>query len=177
MPLPIDLNPDVAVGISLPIQGGNGGYFNQTYTTREQVVSNLLNLLLTIPGERLMQPDFGSKLHQYIFEQFTDGVAEALKSSIENAIKIWLPYVGIEEIIVTDGVESPGDEYNENNYHTIIVRLVVFLNVDPETHMEITLRGEGETGKVIIDSIGPNGTGSPESDSSDKQVYNSLKGL
>ena len=43
--------------------------------------------------------------------------------------------------------------------------------------MEITLRGEGETGKVVVDSITPNTSSTPETDSSNKQVYNSLKGL
>ena len=48
MPLPIDLDKDVAVGISLPVQAGKGGYFNQTYTTAEQVVSNVINLVSLI---------------------------------------------------------------------------------------------------------------------------------
>ena len=37
---------DYAIGISLPIQIGNTA-FNQTFTTNEQIKSNVKNLLLT----------------------------------------------------------------------------------------------------------------------------------
>ena len=44
MPLPIDFDKDVAVGISLPIELGPNGYFRQTFTTIEQVSSNVISL-------------------------------------------------------------------------------------------------------------------------------------
>ena len=43
---PIDFNNDVAVGVKLPF-GKPNGLFSQSYTTEEQAVSNLKNLLLT----------------------------------------------------------------------------------------------------------------------------------
>ena len=72
MSSPIDQDKDVAVGITLPLRLGNSGYFEQSYTTLEQVKSNVINLLLTIPGERYMQPTFGSNLYSHLFEQFDD---------------------------------------------------------------------------------------------------------
>jgi hypothetical protein len=38
----------VAIGITLPIQRGNGGFFAQSYQTSEQVKSNIKNLILKI---------------------------------------------------------------------------------------------------------------------------------
>ena len=116
MPLPIDLNKDVAIGISLPIQAGMNGYFNQTYTTLTQVGSNLINLLLTIPGERYMQPTFGSKLHEYIFEQFDDYIEDGIIDSITRSIEEWLPYVQIHELTVIP----------DEDYHKIYVSLDQF---------------------------------------------------
>ena len=43
---PIDFKADVAVGVKLPF-GKPNGLFTQSYTTEEQAVSNLKNLLLT----------------------------------------------------------------------------------------------------------------------------------
>ena len=97
MPLPIDLDKDVAVGISLPLINGPGGYFRQTYTTLEQVTSNVLNLLLTIPGERVMQPEFGSTLMDVVFNQGPD-VENDIDEAIREAVSNWLPYVIINEI-------------------------------------------------------------------------------
>ena len=62
----------VAIGITLPIQKGNGGYFAQSYQTSEQVKSNIKNLILTRKGERLMHPNFGTDLYNTLFNQNTD---------------------------------------------------------------------------------------------------------
>ncbi len=176
MPLPIDLDKDVAVGISLPLINGPGGYFRQTYTTLEQVTSNVLNLLLTIPGERVMQPEFGSKLHEYLFEQFDEGTEEVIENSIVEAMAKWLPYVNIENISVTDGLETPSDRFHESQYHMIVVSLTISLKVDPDTHMVIRFRGEGETGNVVVDKISQGGSsGAPGTHKSSKQTYDSIK--
>ena len=54
---PLDFEKDVAIGITLPF-GKNKGLFSLSYTTEEQSISNLKNLLLTRKGERLFQPEF-----------------------------------------------------------------------------------------------------------------------
>jgi len=64
-----DLNPDVFIGVSLPLDYGSQGFFNKTRTTLQQTRSNIKNLLLTIKGERLGNPTFGSDLMRVIFEQ------------------------------------------------------------------------------------------------------------
>jgi hypothetical protein len=62
---PIDLQPRVAIGISLPFNGPTG--FNGTYTTADQLKTNILSFLLTNRGERLFQPTFGANLrHLYL---------------------------------------------------------------------------------------------------------------
>ena len=69
---PIDLpqNDKVAVGVTFPFDGP--AVFNSSYTTKEQVKSNLINLLLTSPGERLMNPTFGVGIRDLLFEQVID---------------------------------------------------------------------------------------------------------
>ncbi len=172
MPLPIDFDKDVAVGISLPIELGPNGYFRQTFTTIEQISSNVINLILTIPGERYMQPTFGSKLHEHLFEQFDEGVIELISDSINDSIKEWLPYVNIEELKVTDGL----DDTDPDSAHTIRVSLTISLKDDPDTHMNITFRGESLSGGVVVESIAPiSETYNPLSGKTSKQIYNSVK--
>ena len=87
-----------AVGITLPIQRGNDGYFRQSFRTFDQVRSNLKNLLLTKKGERLLQPDFGSGLHDLLFNPATEKFEEDLETTINNAVAKWLPYITVEDI-------------------------------------------------------------------------------
>tara|TARA_B100000287_G_scaffold210475_1_gene198648 strand:+ start:881 stop:1402 length:522 start_codon:yes stop_codon:yes gene_type:complete len=172
MPLPIDLDKDVAVGISLPVELGPNGYFRQTYTTLEQVTSNVINLILTIPGERYMQPTFGSRLHEHLFEQFDESIQEFIEDSINESMEEWLPYVNIVDLKVTDG----GDDLDPQSGHTIRVSLTIALSDDPDTHMNITFRGEAQSGGVTVESISPiTDNYNPLSNRTSKEVYNSVK--
>jgi|TARA_B100000073_G_scaffold208773_1_gene173150 hypothetical protein len=87
-----------AVGITLPIQRGNDGYFAQSFRTFDQVRSNLKNLLLTKKGERILQPEFGSGLHDLLFQPATEKFEEDLETTINEAVAKWLPYVIVEDI-------------------------------------------------------------------------------
>tara|TARA_B100002019_G_C21162833_1_gene544256 strand:- start:17 stop:448 length:432 start_codon:yes stop_codon:yes gene_type:complete len=87
-----------AVGITLPIQRGNEGYFRQSFRTFDQIRSNLKNLLLTKRGERIFQPDFGSGLHDLLFNPATEKFEEDLETTINDAVAKWLPYVIVEDI-------------------------------------------------------------------------------
>jgi hypothetical protein len=63
---PIDLKPNKAVGVMLPL--GGSPMFKSSYTTEQQAISNLKNLLLTTKGERPFQPLFGSDIYSLLFE-------------------------------------------------------------------------------------------------------------
>ena len=64
--LKFDEQKDVFIGVKLPIQNGQQGYFDSSLTTIDQVKSNLRNLLLTIKGERLKA--IGGDSYQAIIE-------------------------------------------------------------------------------------------------------------
>jgi hypothetical protein len=57
-----DLDPNVLIGLQLPLGVHQDGVFKQTQTLLEQTKSNIRNLLLTRRGERLGNPTFGSDL-------------------------------------------------------------------------------------------------------------------
>lgn len=97
---PIDLDKDIAVGITLPF-GKNKGLFNLSYTTEEQAISNLKNLLLTRKGERVFQPNFGSSIPSLLFEQMNSGLETDLDQSLRDDIGFWLPYIVIDSIDIS----------------------------------------------------------------------------
>ena len=88
---------DYAIGITLPIQIGDVA-FNQSYTTLEQIKTNIKSLLLTKKGERLMQPQLGSGLQELLFESIDDDLASKIEDIIVSSIETWLPYVTIQQI-------------------------------------------------------------------------------
>ena len=107
-----------AVGITLPIQRGNDGYFAQSFRTFDQVRSNLKNLLLTKKGERILQPEFGSGLHDLLFQPATEKFEEDLETTINEAVAKWLPYVIVEDINI-----DISKEQTDNNQAKVSLNL------------------------------------------------------
>ena len=130
---PLDFDKDIAIGIKLPysntystfspnmdyvtgslIRNDSVSLFEKTYTSADQTTYNLINLVLTKKGERLMHPDFGTSVYGYLFEPIDTTVEINLKESLTRDIKYWLPYIIINDIIVTsEGID-------ENTLHIAI---------------------------------------------------------
>ena len=125
-----DLNPDIFIGLKLPFNRDKSGLFGRTQTTLEQAGSNIKNLLLTAKGERVMQPDFGSRLRDLLFEQYTEDLEERIAEEIQEAMSTWLPY------IVISSVDIIQDETNPNQTK---VDLDFSLNYEPNRFDSITL--------------------------------------
>ena len=95
---PLDLKKNTAIGVMLPL--GGDPLFKLSYTTEEQSISNLKNLLLTRKGERPFQPFFGTDIYSLLFEQMTQDLEDSLSSSLTADIQYWLPYIVISSIDV-----------------------------------------------------------------------------
>ena len=93
-----DLNPDTYIGLKLPMGYSETGYFKQTKTTLQQAKYNIINLIKTIPGERLGQPEFGSNLHTILFEPMNEDFSDILEDAVRTSIEKWLPYINIKRI-------------------------------------------------------------------------------
>jgi phage baseplate assembly protein W len=102
---PLDLQKNIAIGVALPFNAP--GVFKSTYTTKDQVKSNLVNLLLTDIGERVMNPTFGCDLKRFIFEGITDENTSLIIESVTNSINIFVP-----EVTVTNITIIPNTDYN-----------------------------------------------------------------
>ena len=98
-------NPDIAIGVTFPFSGQ--AIFNSSYTTMDQAISNLKNLLLTMRGERYIVPNFGTNLVQALFQPATPELKEFIINDITSAISFWLPYIVIIELTVNTFEDDP----------------------------------------------------------------------
>jgi phage baseplate assembly protein W len=99
---PLDLQKNIAIGISLPFNGPSGP-FNSTYSTKDQIKSNLINLVLTNKGERVFNPEFGMDLRRLLFEGMTEDIVPVIQDIITSNINMFIPEVIVGNInIVQD---------------------------------------------------------------------------
>ena len=96
----IDRNEDKYVGIRFPLDHSPEGFFYKTKTVLEQSKANLQNLLLTTPGERIMQPEFGSQLKFIVFEQGQD-IPGRIEETIRSTTDRFLSYINIINVFTT----------------------------------------------------------------------------
>jgi hypothetical protein len=96
---PLDLQKNTSIGISLPFNGP--GVFNKTFTTRDQIKSNMINLILTNKGERIMNPEFGADIRKSLFEQITDDTVTSITEHIVEAVSTFIPEVTLTNVDVT----------------------------------------------------------------------------
>jgi len=115
---PLDLNKNVAIGVAFPFDAD--GVFNQTFTQKEQVKSNLINVLLTEPGERVNLPAFGVGLKNLLFETEID--TNSLESRIDNQVKIYIP----EITLISANANFSPDE------HILYIKIVYRYNPSSE---------------------------------------------
>lgn len=122
----VNIKDTKPIGVTLPFNNQNG-VFNLSYTNVEQVLSNLKNLLMTKKGERIMQPDFGTDLEYYLFEQITDELTfkESLLGEIRTALTMWMPYVTISEVDMEVNVADDGRVSEPQ--HAVAISLTLFI--------------------------------------------------
>lgn len=93
---PIDLNPNVAVGVNLPLNGSS--VFTPNYLTSQAVQNNLINYFLTNPGELPLNPTFGGGLRAFLFEQISEGTLIGLESKINSNIVSVFPNIIVNSL-------------------------------------------------------------------------------
>jgi len=111
---PDDLNPNVAIGVNLPLNGP--GVFNSTYITQEAIKNNLINFFLTNPGERPLNPSFGAGLRVFLFEQANEPTFENLNSFISSKLEVFFPEVRILKLDILSPDEEPNSIIVTLNY-------------------------------------------------------------
>jgi phage baseplate assembly protein W len=74
---------------------------------KDVVTQNLKMLLLTSPGERVMDPEFGAGLRRQLFKMKVQGLETDIRGIIYQQVKKYMPYVEIPSIEFADIPENP----------------------------------------------------------------------
>ena len=166
---PFNTTPNIAIGVKLPFNKpasafselsnyasgstDGGSVFVQSYTTLEQVVTNIKSLLLTRKGERFMQPNLGTNIFDFLFENLTNEALETLQESIEDDFEYWLPYATLNNLIVTE--DRAFNRFNirfEVAVTTIRANIIINVLLDEETILQIDVE-DTETDDLAQDAL------------------------
>lgn len=85
--------------IGIGVQFQPNSVFTSTYTTKQQVKNQLINYILTNPGERLFQPYFGSGIRNILFQQEVD--LEGLEGTLQEGIENYVQNIIVNSINIT----------------------------------------------------------------------------
>jgi len=109
---PNDLRPSVGIGVDLPFSGPIA--FIPNYQTKDAIKNNLINYLLTNPGERIENPSFGAGLRQYIFSQITNNNLEFIQEDLQGKINTNFPEISLDFVEVLQSVNANTIQVNIN---------------------------------------------------------------
>lgn len=103
-------------GIKYPfVSDGYEKFFVDTNdSVMEKVRSQLMHVVFTPKGQRLRNPQFGTDLVRYIFEQSDSTSWDEIKNEVSEAVKRWVPNCAVNGIEVVR---------NEEDEHEIYVKL------------------------------------------------------
>lgn len=93
------LNPNVGVGLSIPFNSPSA--FKTTYSYKDQIKYNLINLLLTNKEERLFNSNFGTDLRNQLFNQLIDDNFETTIDNLKTIINFYFPEIIINDIKIS----------------------------------------------------------------------------
>lgn len=87
------------IGPKLPLASDDvDGHFGLIKTLGDEVQQNLKHLILTSPGERVMDINFGVGIRRFLFEQMVPQTQDKIESRILSQVKQYLPFVRITKI-------------------------------------------------------------------------------
>lgn len=74
-------------GYPFEIKSGNGRV--RISAERENIRESVIIILSTEPGERIFHPDFGTRLHQFLFELIDPQTKEMICREIRHSLQLW----------------------------------------------------------------------------------------
>ena len=85
-------------GVALPLVKDSSDGFRMLKKAKDVLRQNFKMLILTNPGERVMDPEFGVGIKQFLFENFGHGTYQAIETKIRSQAATYIPSITIQEI-------------------------------------------------------------------------------
>ncbi len=93
------------------------------------IKNSIVNLFTTIPGEKLLNPEYGLNLNQYLFEPCDENTAQSMADAIFSQVSYFEPRVEVDRIEVNAKMDKQEFEITLglrvpflNNVRTLNVR-------------------------------------------------------
>ena len=116
------------LGPELPLNRDHRfGNYSLITSYKDEVKQNFKNLLLTSPGERMMVPDFGVGIRNFLFNPRPQAVT-MLRQRITTQVSKYMPYITINKIVFDENKRE--DELNTHMLSVIIDYEVTSLNLE-----------------------------------------------
>lgn len=124
------------IGLQYPLVKTARGLMAQNSNVA-QIKADLLQLLLTNPGERVMLPEFGTPLRKLMFEPNDVGLEIIAKQMIAESISKWEPRIVISNISVTSNFDPNNLNENDSGEDIDAILGISILFIDPENISQI----------------------------------------
>jgi phage baseplate assembly protein W len=95
-----------AIGVEYPIGRKTQGYFDVTYDSNENVLSCMRLFFSTVKGERRFNPEYGTSLWKYLFENFSERSEVAIKDIIQTEISTIFPQVILKNVVLKENIQN-----------------------------------------------------------------------
>ena len=102
-------------GWAFPIRTDtNGGI---ALVGREREIAEAIRLIVsTTPGERPMRPEFGCRIHDFVFSPADSATADAIAAEVTNALTMWEHRIDVGDVDVLYSAEDPTVFYIDIKY-------------------------------------------------------------
>jgi phage baseplate assembly protein W len=88
-----------SIAVKLPLTRDSVNGWKMIVGFKALIKQNIKMLLLTVPGERVMFPDYGVGLKTYLFSNFSGTVYAEIEDKIREQVKSYMPAVSINKIL------------------------------------------------------------------------------
>ena len=95
-----------------------------TLKNENAIARAVRNIVLTTPGEKFFDPDFGSSVSEILFENVDDITAISIKDEIKNCLQNYEPRVEIIDVKVDPN-------FDENQFDVIITYRIIGIDIPP----------------------------------------------
>lgn len=85
-------------GISVPFKFTKRGY-PESCVDEKCLHDSVFTILSTMPGERVMRPNFGSYLRIVLFDSITRATGFRARAEVFRAISVWEPRVSLQDVL------------------------------------------------------------------------------
>lgn len=127
-------NLNKSYGFKYPLGNGTDGKFLKKSSDLDLIKGQLKQLLLTNRGERVMLPNFGTNLRQYLMEPLDQATLSQIKREIMESMRRYAPNVAVSKLQVI-----PGDTKTPDGGHFIYIRLFCVLLDAENTTFDLKL--------------------------------------